>query len=316
MERSGGVISLKEHLARTTLRNMRLKGHTYIEHRDDYKNVLFFSVLCLSPCYSDSVLHDHLRGNLHKQMYEAAKATFLKRNLFPFNDVASGPNIILHKWTGSDLSGVAFFDAPPLYLGKLESNILVVDVNLNLGLNLVICLQALRVIKYVVGKSGVEFRREMQKNSVVVRQLIHYRGQSDPLKGDALNKFVRETAQEVSSAIFAGEDSSKPKISEGLTQRIEGFGYQQSLIGKFIIPQMRWSGVGIDEWWRNEQFWVIGDVSAHLFVVFQGLLKVLAGIDTNFTVTSKASDEDGDFAKLYMFKWTTLLIAPTTLLPY
>uniref|UniRef100_A0A164VEU1 Cellulose synthase n=1 Tax=Daucus carota subsp. sativus TaxID=79200 RepID=A0A164VEU1_DAUCS len=80
------------------------------------------------------------------------------------------------------------------------------------------------------------------------------------------------------------------------------------------ILEMRWSGVGIDEWWRNEQFWVIGGVSAHLFAVFQGLLKVLAGIDTNFTVTSKASDEDGDFAELYMFKWTTLLVVPTTLL--
>ncbi|PON74201.1 Cellulose synthase [Parasponia andersonii] len=80
------------------------------------------------------------------------------------------------------------------------------------------------------------------------------------------------------------------------------------------ILEMRWSGVGIDEWWRNEQFWVIGGVSAHLFAVFQGLLKVLAGIDTNFTVTSKASDEDGDFAELYTFKWTMLLIPPTTLL--
>jgi cellulose synthase A len=80
------------------------------------------------------------------------------------------------------------------------------------------------------------------------------------------------------------------------------------------ILEMRWSGVGIDEWWRNEQFWVIGGISAHLFAVFQGLLKVLAGIDTNFTVTSKASDEDGDFAELYMFKWTTLLIPPTTIL--
>ncbi|KAJ8899197.1 hypothetical protein K2173_012373 [Erythroxylum novogranatense] len=80
------------------------------------------------------------------------------------------------------------------------------------------------------------------------------------------------------------------------------------------ILEMRWSGVGIDEWWRNEQFWVIGGVSAHLFAVFQGLLKVLAGIDTNFTVTSKASDEKGDFAELYLFKWSTLLIPPTTLL--
>ncbi|CDY65414.1 BnaCnng46970D [Brassica napus] len=62
------------------------------------------------------------------------------------------------------------------------------------------------------------------------------------------------------------------------------------------VLEMRWSGV------------------AHLFAVVQGLLKVLAGIDTNFTVTSKASDEDGDSAELYLIKWTTLLIPPTTLL--
>jgi cellulose synthase A len=79
------------------------------------------------------------------------------------------------------------------------------------------------------------------------------------------------------------------------------------------ILEMRWSGVRIDDWWRNEQFWVIGGVSAHLFAVFQGLLKVLAGIDTNFTVTSKAGDDE-NFSELYTFKWTTLLIPPTTLL--
>ncbi|XP_051178783.1 probable cellulose synthase A catalytic subunit 1 [UDP-forming] [Lolium perenne] len=80
------------------------------------------------------------------------------------------------------------------------------------------------------------------------------------------------------------------------------------------ILELQWSGVGIEDWWRNEQFWVIGGTSAHLFAVFQGLLKVLAGIDTNFTVTSKANDEDGDFAELYVFKWTSLLIPPTTVL--
>nr|CAD1825618.1 unnamed protein product [Ananas comosus var. bracteatus] len=81
------------------------------------------------------------------------------------------------------------------------------------------------------------------------------------------------------------------------------------------ILELRWSGVSIEEWWRNEQFWVIGGVSAHLFAVIQGLLKVLAGIDTDFTVTSKASnDEEDNFAELYAFKWTTLLIPPTTLL--
>lgn len=108
------------------------------------------------------------------------------------------------------------------------------------------------------------------------------------------------------------------------------------LTGKFIIPtlnnlasiwfmalflsiiitgvlELRWSGVSIQDWWRNEQFWVIGGVSAHLFAVFQGLLKVLAGVDTNFTVTAKAG-EDQEFGDLYLFKWTTLLIPPTTLI--
>jgi len=79
------------------------------------------------------------------------------------------------------------------------------------------------------------------------------------------------------------------------------------------VLELRWSGVSIEEWWRNEQFWVIGGVSAHFFAVFQGLLKVLAGIDTNFTVTAKSSD-DNEFGELYAFKWTTLLIPPTTLL--
>nr|TKS12174.1 cellulose synthase [Populus alba] len=108
------------------------------------------------------------------------------------------------------------------------------------------------------------------------------------------------------------------------------------LTGKFIIPtlnnlasiwflalfisiiatsvlELRWSGVSIQDLWRNEQFWVIGGVSAHLFAVFQGLLKVLGGVDTNFTVTSKSAD-DAEFGELYLFKWTTLLIPPTTLI--
>ncbi|KAL8138089.1 hypothetical protein V2J09_004090 [Rumex salicifolius] len=80
------------------------------------------------------------------------------------------------------------------------------------------------------------------------------------------------------------------------------------------ILELRWSGVSIEEWWRNEQFWVIGGVSAHLFAVVQGLLKILAGIDTNFTVTSKTIDDDDEFGELYTFKWTTLLIPPTTIL--
>ena len=77
--------------------------------------------------------------------------------------------------------------------------------------------------------------------------------------------------------------------------------------------EMQWGRVGIDDWWRNEQFWVIGGTSSHVFALMQGLLKVLAGVNTNFTVTSKGGD-DGDFSELYLFKWTSLLIPPLTLL--
>lgn len=59
---------------------------------------------------------------------------------------------------------------------------------------------------------------------------------------------------------------------------------------------MRWSGVGFGEWWRDEQAWVIGGVSARLFAVFQGLLKAAAGIDTDL-------------------KWSiAMLVPPTTVL--
>ncbi|KAH9757618.1 cellulose synthase A catalytic subunit 2 [Citrus sinensis] len=110
------------------------------------------------------------------------------------------------------------------------------------------------------------------------------------------------------------------------------------LTGKFIVPEisnyasilfmalfisiaatgileMQWGGVGIHDWWRNEQFWVIGGASSHLFALIQGLLKVVGGVNTNFTVTSKAAD-DGEFSDLYLFKWTSLLIPPLTLLVF
>ncbi|KAF2315736.1 hypothetical protein GH714_040270 [Hevea brasiliensis] len=34
--------------------------------------------------------------------------------------IAFGPKIILHKWTGTELNGFAFFDAPPLYVVSLN----------------------------------------------------------------------------------------------------------------------------------------------------------------------------------------------------
>lgn len=46
------------------------------------------------------------------------------------------------------------------------------------------------------------------------------------------------------------------------------------------------------------------------------MLEVLAGNCTNFFLTSKASDEEGDFVEPYMFKWTPPLIPTTTLITF
>jgi hypothetical protein len=80
------------------------------------------------------------------------------------------------------------------------------------------------LIKYAVGKSGTDFKREMQRHSAAMRQLVHYRGQPDPLRGDALNKAVRETANEAMAAVFSTEDPKPAFKTESLGKRIQGFG--------------------------------------------------------------------------------------------
>ncbi|KAK3159638.1 hypothetical protein QOZ80_1BG0049210 [Eleusine coracana subsp. coracana] len=84
--------------------------------------------------------------------------------------------------------------------------------------------KALRLIKYAVGKSGTDFKREMQRHSAAMRQLVHYRGQPDPLRGDSLNKAVRETANEAMAAVFSTEDPKPVVKTESLGKRIQGFG--------------------------------------------------------------------------------------------
>ncbi|CAK7349807.1 unnamed protein product [Dovyalis caffra] len=78
--------SLREQVARTTLSRVRAQGHPYLELREDGKRFIFFCTLCLAPCYSDTILLDHLRGNLHTERLSAAKATLLKPNPWPFSD--------------------------------------------------------------------------------------------------------------------------------------------------------------------------------------------------------------------------------------
>lgn len=87
-------------------------------------------------------------------------------------------------------------------------------------------------------------------------------------------------------------------------------------LSMLAILEIKWSGIELQEWWRNEQFWLIGGTSAHLAAVLQGLLKVIAGIEISFTLTSKSAgdDEDDEFADLYIVKWTSLMVPPITIM--
>ena len=70
------------------------------------------------------------------------------------------------------------------------------------------------------------------------------------------------------------------------------------------ILEVKWAGTRLEEWWRNEKFRLIFRTSAHLAVLVQGLLKVIAGIDISFTLTSKSAGEDIEdiHADLYLVK--------------
>lgn len=82
------------------------------------------------------------------------------------------------------------------------------------------------------------------------------------------------------------------------------------------LLEVKWSGIELEEFWRNEQFWVIGGTSSHLVAVIQGLLKVIAGIEISFTLTTKSAgdDEEDIYADLYIVKWTSLFIMPLTII--
>ena len=70
------------------------------------------------------------------------------------------------------------------------------------------------------------------------------------------------------------------------------------------ILEVKCASIGLEEWWRKEKFWLISGTSAHLIVVVQGQLKVIAGIDISLTLNSKSVGEDikDIYTDLYLVK--------------
>lgn len=82
----GASNNLREKGARIILRHIRAQGHPYIELRENGKKFIYFCVLCLARCYSDSVVYDHLKGKLHRSRLDYARRTLMKPNPWPFSD--------------------------------------------------------------------------------------------------------------------------------------------------------------------------------------------------------------------------------------
>uniref|UniRef100_A0ACD6A3R3 Uncharacterized protein n=1 Tax=Avena sativa TaxID=4498 RepID=A0ACD6A3R3_AVESA len=84
------------------------------------------------------------------------------------------------------------------------------------------------------------------------------------------------------------------------------------IIGVFEI---KWAGITWMDWWRNEQFFMIGATSAYPNAVLYMLVKLVTGKGIQFRITSKqtSADTNDKFADLYVFRWVPILI-PTTLI--
>ncbi|KAL6900954.1 hypothetical protein ACP4OV_005630 [Aristida adscensionis] len=88
------------------------------------------------------------------------------------------------------------------------------------------------------------------------------------------------------------------------------------------VLEVRWSGITLGEWWWNEQFWMVSATSAYLAAVAQVVLKVAAGKEISFHLTSKtraaaaagAGGGKDRFEELYAVRWTVLMVPPAAAL--
>eukprot|EP00899_Mesostigma_viride_P015290 jgi/Mesvir1/23762/Mv06218-RA.2 len=85
--------------------------------------------------------------------------------------------------------------------------------------------KVLRIIK-VVCRKDTTFRKGMQRHVAAVRAMLQFKGVQEELRGDALNKAVRDTAKDALAAIF--EEQAAPSgtdaAASAVKSRIQGFG--------------------------------------------------------------------------------------------
>ena len=80
--------------------------------------------------------------------------------------------------------------------------------------------------------------------------------------------------------------------------------------------EIKWAGIQWLDYWRNEQFFMIGSTSAYPMAVLHMVVNLLTKKGIHFRVTSKqtAADTNDKFADLYDMRWVPMLIPTVVVL--
>ncbi|KAL6764886.1 hypothetical protein V8C86DRAFT_1215418 [Haematococcus lacustris] len=124
-------------------------------------------------------------------------------------------------------------DVPPVYLmdeisemakeGQDAAQSVAEHISRNLGnRSPVVKWKALKLVKHLCSKGCIQFQRSMQKHASSIRELVHYKGEPDPFRGDTLNQRVRDLAKETLDLLYNSQ--SVPTSAPALQGRIQGFG--------------------------------------------------------------------------------------------
>ncbi|CAM0910126.1 unnamed protein product [Alopecurus aequalis] len=85
-----------------------------------------------------------------------------------------------------------------------------------------------------------------------------------------------------------------------------------------VALELRWSGVSLRAWWRDEKLWVVIGTSAGLAAVFQGIFRACTGIDVSFSTDTTTPAEEEEEATMpestRSVRWSNLLVPPISLL--
>jgi mixed-linked glucan synthase len=79
------------------------------------------------------------------------------------------------------------------------------------------------------------------------------------------------------------------------------------VIGMF---EVKWANITLQDWCRNEQFYMIGSTGVYTTTVFYMVMKLITGKGIYFRLTSKQTEacSNDKFTDLYVVRWIPLLI--------